>query len=119
MKQRKSGNINTISSAAGHRPHVRSPVAYAAAKAGIDLFTRDLALQARPFGIRANCLAPETILTEPNLQQIPETLRQSLVDMHPIRRLGVPDAVAGAALFLVSEDSGWITGVVLDVAGGA
>jgi 3-oxoacyl-[acyl-carrier protein] reductase len=119
MKQRRSGNIVTISSAAGHRPHVRSPVAYASAKAGIELFTRDLALQAGPFGIRANCLAPETILTERNLQQIPETVRQSLVDMHPVRRLGVPDDVAGAALFLVSEDSGWITGTVLDISGGA
>jgi 3-oxoacyl-[acyl-carrier protein] reductase len=119
MKQRRSGNIITISSAAGHRPHVRSPVAYAAAKAGIELFTKDLALQAGPFGIRANCLAPETILTERNLQQIPEKIRESLVDMHPIRRLGVPDDVAGAALFLVSEDSGWITGMVIDVSGGA
>jgi 3-oxoacyl-[acyl-carrier protein] reductase len=119
MKQRKSGNIITISSAAGHRPHSRSPVAYAAAKAGIELFTRDLALQAGPFGIRANCIAPETILTERNLQQIPEALRQSLIEMHPIRRLGVPDDVAGAALFLASEDSGWITGMVLDVSGGA
>jgi 3-oxoacyl-[acyl-carrier protein] reductase len=119
MKQRRSGNIITISSAAGHRPHVRSPVAYAAAKAGIELFTRDLALQAGPYGIRANCIAPETILTERNLQQIPEAMRQSLIEMHPIRRLGIPDDVASAALFLVSEESGWITGTVLDISGGA
>jgi 3-oxoacyl-[acyl-carrier protein] reductase len=39
--------------------------------------------------------------------------------MHPIRRLGTPDDVAAAALFLASDESGWITGVVVDVAGGA
>ena len=50
---------------------------------------------------------------------IPDSLRQSLVEQHPIRRLGTPEDVAAAALFLVSEDSDWITGVILDVAGGA
>jgi 3-oxoacyl-[acyl-carrier protein] reductase len=43
----------------------------------------------------------------------------SLVETHPIRRLGMPVDVAGAALFLVSEDSGWITGMVIDISGGA
>ena len=79
----------------------------------------DLALQAGPFGIRVNGIAPETILTERNMDLIPDSLRQSLVEQHPIRRLGTPEDVAATALFLVSEDSGWITGVILDVAGGA
>jgi len=48
-----------------------SPVAYAAAKAGVELFTKDLAAQAGPYGVRANCLAPETILTERNQRKIP------------------------------------------------
>ena len=119
MKQRRSGHIVTLSSTAGRRPHVRSPVAYAAAKAGIEMLTRDLALQAGPFGIQVNGIAPETILTERNMDLIPDALRQSLVDQHPIRRLGTPEDIAAAACFLVSEDSGWITGVILDVAGGA
>jgi 3-oxoacyl-[acyl-carrier protein] reductase len=119
MKQRRSGHIVTLSSTAGRWAHARSPVAYAAAKAGIEMLTRDLALQAGPFGIRVNGIAPETILTERNMERIPEPLRQSLVELHPIRRLGTPDDVAGAALFLVSEDSAWMTGVILDVAGGA
>ena len=49
-----------------------------------------------------NGIAPETILTERNMDLIPESLRQSLVEQHPIRRLGTPEDVAGAALFLVS-----------------
>jgi 3-oxoacyl-[acyl-carrier protein] reductase len=119
MKHRRSGNIITISSVAGHRPHARAPIPYSAAKAGVEILTKDLAAQVGPFGIRVNCVAPETILTERNRAHIPETQRQMLIDLHPIRRLGTPEDVARAALFLASEQSAWITGVVLDVAGGA
>jgi len=119
MKQRKSGNIITISSAAGRRPHPQAPIPYSAAKAGIQILTQDVAAQAGPFGIRANCIAPETILTERNLQRIPDAQQKSLVEMHPIRRLGTPEDVARAALYLASEEAAWVTGVVLDIAGGA
>lgn len=119
MKARKTGNIITMSSVAGHRPHPRSPIPYAAAKAGIEMLTKDLATQVGPYGIRVNCIAPETILTDRNEQRIPDEQKRALVDMHSLRRLGTPDDVARAALFLVSEESTWITGIVFDVAGGA
>ncbi|HEX5074006.1 MAG TPA: SDR family NAD(P)-dependent oxidoreductase [Gemmatimonadaceae bacterium] len=119
MKERRSGNIITVSSAAARRPHPQSPVPYAAAKAGIQMMTQHLAAQVGPFGIRVNCLAPETILTEKNETNIPEDVKKSLVEMHPIRRLGMPDDVARAALFLASDASAWITGQIIDVAGGA
>lgn len=119
MKERKAGNIITISSAAARRPHPKSPVPYAAAKAGIQLLTQDLAAQAGPYGIRANCIAPETILTDRNEEQIPDEQKQALIEVHPIRRLGIPEDVARAALFLASDESAWITGIVLDVAGGS
>ena len=119
MKERRAGNIVTLSSAAGRRPHTRSPIAYSVAKAGIELMTQDVAAQAGLYGIRVNCIAPETILTERNEQRIPDEQKAALIESHPIKRLGTPDDVARAVLFLVSDDSSWITGVILDVAGGA
>lgn len=119
MKTRGSGSIITMSSAAARRPTVHSPFAYAAAKAGVELLTREAALQAGPAGVRVNCLAPETILTERNEQQIPPQLQEQLAAQHPLPRLGTPDDVAQAALFLAADTASWISGVVLDVAGGA
>ena len=100
-------------------PSPRSPIAYASAKAGVELLTKDVAAQAGPSGVRANCIAPETILTEGNLAAIPKDMQEGLVSQHPIRRLGTPQDIAQAAVFLASDEASWITGVVLDVAGGA
>jgi 3-oxoacyl-[acyl-carrier protein] reductase len=119
MKERKAGTIITMSSAAARRGHPNSPVPYAAAKAGIQILTQHLAAQAGPFGIRVNCLAPETILTERNQRQIPEAVQEQLAGMHPLRRLGTPEDVARAAVYLASDEAAWITGVILDIAGGA
>jgi 3-oxoacyl-[acyl-carrier protein] reductase len=119
MKARGHDSIVTLSSAAARRPTVHTPAAYAAAKAGIEVLTKELAVQAGPQGVRVNCVAPETILTERNQRQIPEEIQRTLVDAHPVRRLGTPEDVAQAALFLAADSASWISGVVLDVAGGS
>jgi len=119
MKERGRGSIITMSSAAARRPTVASPVPYAAAKAGIEVLTRAMALQAGPGGVRVNCIAPETILTDRNRQQIPEAVQAELAGLHPIRRLGTPEDVARAARYLASDEAAWVSGVVLDVAGGS
>jgi 3-oxoacyl-[acyl-carrier protein] reductase len=119
MKERRTGNIITISSAAARRPYAMAPIAYAAAKAGIEILTQDLADQIGPYGIRANCIAPETILTERNKTRIPSAQQKELIEWHPIKRLGTPEDVAHAALYLACDDAAWITGIILDVAGGA
>jgi 3-oxoacyl-[acyl-carrier protein] reductase len=119
MRQRHHGAIITMSSAAARRPTPQSPLAYAAAKAGIEVLSRELAAQAGPDGVRVNCLAPETVLTERNLWKIPEAVQEQLRDAHPVRRLGTPEDVAHAALFLASDHSSWISGITMDIAGGS
>lgn len=111
MRQRGSGAIITMSSAAARRPDARSPTAYAAAKAGVELLTQDLAAQVGPYGVRVNYIAPETILAEHNQQMIAPDLQAALVASHPIRRLGTVDDVAQAVLFLVIQQSAWVTGI--------
>jgi 3-oxoacyl-[acyl-carrier protein] reductase len=87
------------------------------AKAGIALLTQAVAAQAGPSGVRVNCLAPETIMTEGNQQRIPEAQQARMAEFHPLRRLGLPADVATAAAFLATD--AWITGQIVDITGGA
>jgi 3-oxoacyl-[acyl-carrier protein] reductase len=117
MIERRHGSIVTMSSAAG-RQAARSNAAYAAAKAGVIAFTRHLAAEMGPDGIRVNCVAPSAVENERMRAWTSEEQRRELGASFPLRRIGQPEDVAAATLFLASDASAWITGVTLDVAGG-
>jgi len=117
MIERRSGSIVTMASSAARFP-TGAPTPYAAAKAGVIMLTRQGANEVGKHGIRINCLAPHTVLVECTRRFIPEEQQRRIAAEIPLGRLGTPEDVALAALFLVSESSSWITGVTLDVAGG-
>jgi 3-oxoacyl-[acyl-carrier protein] reductase len=118
MMERRAGAIVTMASNGGRFLDVPLTASYAAAKAGIVMFTRHLAMEVGSHGIRANCVAPATVLSE-RIRRImtPERLAE-IAAMSPLGRLGVPEDVAAATLFLLSDSAAWLTGVTLDVAGG-
>jgi 3-oxoacyl-[acyl-carrier protein] reductase len=117
MTARRAGSIITMASVAAILPG-GAPIAYACAKAGIIVFSQQVAKEVGPSRVRVNCLAPSTVLTERMQQAIPAEQQRQMATMYPLGRLGVPDDVANASLFLASDASSWITGVTLDIAGG-
>jgi len=121
MTERGRGAVVTMASAAARLASggsIGAPTAYATAKAAVVRLTQEVAKEVGPHGVRVNCVAPSTILTERLRERIPEDRKQQMTRMHPLGRLGVPEDVARAVLFLMSDSSSWITGVTLDIAGG-
>jgi 3-oxoacyl-[acyl-carrier protein] reductase len=118
MIQRGRGAIVTMASSAARLPGLGAPAPYMAAKAGVIMLTRQVASEVGRHGVRVNCLAPHTILTEQIQRVAPQEWREKMAAAIPLGRLGTPEDVALAAVFLVSDSAAWITGVTLDVAGG-
>lgn len=94
--------------------------AYSAAKAGVINFTQGVAMRYGRHGIRANAIAPGTIRTPIWQERVDRDPRvfERLVKWYPLGRVGEPEDVAKAAMFLASDDAGWISGTVLRVDGG-
>ena len=117
MVQRRRGRIVTMSSVAGKAYLDLVAVHYGATKGALIAFTRHLAGELGPFGITVNGLAPGRIDT-PLLKTVSAELNAAVIADTPLRRLGTPEEVAAACAFFTSDDASFITGQVLDVAGG-
>jgi NAD(P)-dependent dehydrogenase (short-subunit alcohol dehydrogenase family) len=124
MAQRGSGVILNISSMNSFRPLTKIP-AYSAAKASINNFTQWLSVHLAPTGVRVNAIAPGFFLTDQNRFLLTDketgeaTPRgKKIITNTPMGKYGQPEDLQGAVLFLLSEASSFITGVILPVDGG-
>ena len=118
MKRQGSGKIVNVSSIAGKIGDITSAPGYGSSKAGSDALMKTLARQLAPSGIRVNAVAPHAIETEMSAQWS-EAKRREVIAGIPLGRLGRPQDVAEAVLFLASDAASFITGEILDVNGGA
>lgn len=124
MKQRWGRLIGLSSGAAKGSPWramYKGGLDYATSKAGIEGWARHLALELAEFNITANAVAPGAIETErlrESFRKMEEELEYSPLRMTPLRRLGQPEEVASAILYLASEEAGYVSGQTIYVAGG-
>jgi 3-oxoacyl-[acyl-carrier protein] reductase len=122
MKRRKSGRIIVISSRAGLGVSLTGIQSYATAKAAQIGLVRQLAHELGPFGITVNSVAPGFLRTSPDYERQWQSYgtegQKAMVERIALRRLGEPEDIAHAVMFLASPYASWITGQVLPVTGG-
>lgn len=117
MKRQGMGKIINVSSIAGKMGDIASAPGYGPSKAAIESLTKTLARELAPYGINVNAVAPHAIETEMSAQWSEEK-RKSIIEAIPLKRLGTPEDVAHAVLFLASDKAHFITGEILDINGG-
>jgi 2-hydroxycyclohexanecarboxyl-CoA dehydrogenase len=117
MIERRQGCIINIGSDAG-RIGEPGQVVYSAAKSGVIGFTKSLAKEAGPHGVRVNCVSPALTRTPASQAYIDSVPAHVLERQYPLRRLGLPEDVAYLVTFLASDLAGFITGQVISVNGG-
>ena len=120
------GNIINISSYFSHRMLTgRTSTAYSLTKGAVDSFTKALAFELGPQGIRVNAIAPGSVNTsifQANMERLTTTGQQEFYEMvkniYPLGRIGTPEDISAAVVFLASSEAQWITGSIMAVDGG-
>jgi len=125
VEQRRGGRIINVSSIDAFRPSSVGLAAYDASKGGVEMFTKALALELAPHGITVNSIAPGGITTEGTSKPLSGVSQEQMSQMMkafvariPLGRMGVPDDIGKAAVFLASSASDYMTGQTLIVDGG-
>jgi 3-oxoacyl-[acyl-carrier protein] reductase len=116
MIEKRNGGIIAISSTLSRHA---SPgfIAHSTAKSGLDAFVRSLADEVGPFGIRVNVVAPGLTLTDATAW-LPEEQKAMVAEMSPLKRVALPEDVAGVVLAVASDHSRFVTGCYIPVSGG-
>lgn len=122
MKANGAGKMVFISSGAGLGISLTGIQAYASAKAALISLTRQLAHELGPFGINVNAVAPGFLRTSPDYERqwasYGEDGQKAMIEQIPLRRIGQPEDISNAVLFLASPYASWMTGQTLSVSGG-
>ncbi|MGV0817224.1 SDR family NAD(P)-dependent oxidoreductase [Martelella sp. AMO21009] len=122
MKANGAGKMVFISSGAGLGVSLTGIQAYASAKAALIGLTRQLAHELGPFGINVNAVAPGFLRTSPDYERqwasYGEDGQKAMIEQIPLRRIGQPEDISNAVLFLASPYASWMTGQTLSVSGG-
>lgn len=117
MAEKGGGAILNISSMAGENKNVRM-ASYGSSKAAVNHLTRNIAFDLGPRGIRVNAIAPGAIRTDALASVLTSEVEKGMLQHTPLGRLGKPEDIANAALFLCSPAASWISGQILTVSGG-
>jgi len=119
MKKNGSGRIINISSTAGQRGEAFHSH-YAASKGGMIAFTKSLSAELGEYNINANCVAPGWVLTDMTKEDLDDkTIYEKVCNDIPLKKIGMPEEIAGPVLFLSSDLASHITGEILNVNGGS
>ena len=116
MSKNKSGSIVTLSSVVGLYGNI-GQTNYAATKGGVITMTKTWAKELGRKGVRANCVAPGFIVT-PMTENLPEKVIEGMKSATPLGKMGMPEDIANAILFLASDEASFITGETIAVTGG-
>lgn len=119
MVERRTGSIINLTSSIQARP-LPNLAHYASSKAAVALFTKCAALELAPFGIRVNAIAPGLTETDINRQDVADPeFRDMRLRGIPLAKIASPEDIAGAAIYLASDESAMATGSIIYVDGGA